>query len=106
MENVDGEKHKLLTIIYKWEDANDSAIFEPRKARKDTKIQSTEHTERTEASQTSAMVLKSLFAENKSLVMMYLDGLRLLGGFMHATRGDGFLTTNIDQETSVFAFSF
>ena len=81
MENVDGEKHKLLTIIYKREDANDSAIFEPRKARKDTKIQSTEHTERTEASQTSAMVLKSLFAENKSLVMMYLDGLRLLGGF-------------------------
>jgi hypothetical protein len=49
MENVDGEKHKLLTIIYKWEDANDSAIFEPRKARKDTKIQSTEHTERTES---------------------------------------------------------
>ena len=22
MENVDGEKHKLLTIIYKWKDAN------------------------------------------------------------------------------------
>ena len=94
MENVDGEKHKLLTIIYKREDANDSAIFEPRKARKDTKIQSTEHTERTEASQTSAMVLKSLFAENKSLVMMYLDVLRLLGGFDALRAGESDIKLN------------
>ena len=94
MENVDGEKHKLLTIIYKWEDANNSAILEPRKARKDTKIQSTEHTERTEASQTSAMVLKSLFAENKSLVMMYWDGLRLLGGFDALRAGESDVKLN------------
>ena len=94
MENVDGEKHKLLTIIYKREDANDSAIFEPRKVRKDTKIQSTEHTERTEALQTSAMVLKSLFAENKSFVMMYLDGLRLLGGFDALRAGESDIKLN------------
>ena len=94
MENVDGEKHKLLTIVYKREDANNSAVLEPRKVRKDTKIQSTEHTERTEASQTSAMVLKSLFAENKSLVMMYWDGLRLLGGFDALRAGESDVKLN------------
>jgi hypothetical protein len=94
MEDIDDEKRKLLTIMNKCDYANDSAIFEPRKARKDTKIQSTEHTERTEASQTSAMVLKSLFAENKSLVMMYLDGLRLLGGFDALRAGESDVKLN------------
>ena len=59
-----------------------------------TKIQSTEHTERTEALQTSAMVLKSLFAENKSLVMMYWDGLRLLGGFDALRAGESDVKLN------------
>jgi hypothetical protein len=40
------------------------------------------------------MVLKSLFAENKSLVMMYLDGLRLLGGFDALRAGESDVKLN------------
>ena len=57
--------------------------FSPQNTRKEQK-----------ASQTSAMVLKSLFAENKSLVMMYLDGLRLLGGFDALRAGESDIKLN------------
>jgi len=40
------------------------------------------------------MVLKSLFAENKSLVMMYWDGLRLLGDFDALRAGESDVKLN------------
>ncbi len=96
MEVVGGEKHKLFTIIYKWEDANNSAVLEPRMDTNGHEFYGPLNTRKKQnASQTSAMVLKMFFSNSEFWVKKNLNGLRLLGGFMRATRGDGFLITNM-----------
>ena len=59
MEVVGGEKHKLFTIIYKWKDANNSAVLEPRMNTNRHEFYGPQNTQKKQnASQTSAMVLK------------------------------------------------
>jgi len=59
MEVVDGENYKLITIIYKWEDANNSAVLEPRMNTNRHEFYGPLNTQKKQnASQTSAMVLK------------------------------------------------